>query len=170
MEEWKSIEGYEGLYEVSNLGNIRSLPRNGTVPVPRTLKVSEDKDGYGVITLRNANRCTKRAHRLVAKAFIPNPDNKPQINHKDGNKLNNNVHNLEWATGSENILHAKRLGLQAECPNRKRVRQIDEDSNVVAEFQSMREAEKITGIHWTGISAVTRGIRNTAGGCSWEVI
>lgn len=170
MEIWKKVKDYEGLYEVSNLGRVRSLPRNGTIPEPRIMKIGKDKDGYGVVTLRNTKRCTKRVHRLIANAFLPNPYNKPQINHKDGNKLNNIIDNLEWATGSENILHAKRVGLQMECPNRKRVRQLDPNNILVAEFQSMREAEQVTGIHWTGISAVTRGVRKTAGGYLWEVI
>ena len=104
MEIWKSIFGYEGLYEVSNYGNVKSLISNGKI-----LKPSKDKAGYLILTLcKDKNHKTKLVHRLVAIAFLHNPENKPEVNHKgdDGNKQNNHVYNLEWSTSLENMRHA----------------------------------------------------------------
>ncbi len=99
-EIWKPVVGYEGLYEVSNLWNIRSLIKN----INR--KMSSDKNWYKSISLYKESLWrTFKAHRIVAITFIPNPENKPQVNHKDGNKNNNSVNNLEWNTGSENQQH-----------------------------------------------------------------
>lgn len=90
MEEWKNIIGYEGLYEVSNKGNVRNVRRN------TLLKLSKTNYGYIQVHLyKNGIRTGLRVHRLVAEAFIPNPDNLPQVNHKDEDKTNNNVTNLE---------------------------------------------------------------------------
>ena len=103
MEEiWKDIEGYEGYYQVSNLGRIKSLKR------PRIMK-SHLNEATGYIGQNLSNGQIKKyclVHRLVAKAFIPNPENKNQINHKNGDKTDNNVTNLEWATQSENMKHS----------------------------------------------------------------
>jgi len=169
MEDWKALPRWEGLYEVSPLGFIRSIPRNGTHRQPHILSKSVDSDGYHVSKLRNgAKVITIKVHRAVALAFIPNPDNKPQVNHDDGNKQNNHYTNLVWATASENIKHAKDMGLQMECPNRKQVQQVDQSGTVIATFPSLRAAEEATGIGWTGISAVLRGKRNHAGGYKWR--
>lgn len=103
-EEWRAVTGYEGLYEVSNLGNIINVKRN------RLLRPGYVY-GYQSVSLSKHNiRCTKRLHRLIAKAFIPNPENKPAVNHIDGNKANNAVSNLEWVTDKENTHHAMSLG------------------------------------------------------------
>lgn len=105
MEIWKPAVGYEDNYEVSNLGRIRN--RKGYV-----MKPALRKDGYHWIYLASKTAPNNASvHRLVAKAFIPNPDNKPQVNHKDGNKTNNCVSNLEWVTQSENVRHAYANGL-----------------------------------------------------------
>jgi hypothetical protein len=108
-EIWKDIEGYEGLYQVSTFGNIKSLPkRKGFLfTKERILKPKLTIKGYLEVTLRKNNYSNyKRINRLVAEAFIPNPENKPEVNHKDGNKQNNNDWNLEWNTNQENKSHA----------------------------------------------------------------
>lgn len=109
MEYWKTIEGYED-YEVSSLGRIRSNKSNRKSII---LKERYSKDGYiQYALLKNGKAKYIRIHRLVAEYFIPNPENKPTVNHKDGDKTNNCVENLEWATLSEQIQHAYDLGLK----------------------------------------------------------
>lgn len=106
MEKWKNVPNYEGLYSVSDLGNIKSEYTG------KVLKPSVDRFGYVRFSAtKNKKQKTIRIHRLVAELFIPNPNNLPQVNHKDGNKLNNTVSNLEWCTDSENKLHAYKEGL-----------------------------------------------------------
>lgn len=168
MDKWKDIPGWEGLYQAHPTGQIRSLPRNGTINRPRVLSQCNDKDGYKLVSFRNKKKFTKKVHRLIAKTFIPNPENKPQVNHLDGTKDNNHVDNLAWVTPSENILHAKSIGLQVECHNRKPVQQFTKEGELVATFPSLREAERQTGVGWTGISANTRGVRKSAGGYIWR--
>lgn len=115
---WKSVKGYEGIYEVSNSGYVRSLDhypigRNGNgIQKGRILKTSVSSKGYLQCSLSlEKKRFHTGVHRLVAIAFIENPNNLPQVNHKDGNKLNNNDWNLEWCTNSENQIHAVENGL-----------------------------------------------------------
>ena len=111
MEEWKSIPGYEGLYEVSNLGRVRSLDRyikysNGQIRLHkgRILNPSKDTNGYLKVLLKCNTKCkTITVHRLVALTFLPNPDNLPCVNHKDEDKTNNRVENLEWCTQQYNL-------------------------------------------------------------------
>lgn len=166
---FKDVVGWEGLYQVDESGTIMSKARNGNGYKAHTMSKSTDSDGYQVVKARNGTRVyTLKVHRIVATAFLPNPDNKPQVNHKDGDKQNNNVSNLEWVTASENIRHAKALGLQCACPNRVRVAQYDaKTSNLIGVYPSLRAAEEKTGVGWTGISAVIRGQRKTAGGYYW---
>ena len=110
MEEiWKPVIGYENYYEVSNFGRVRRIQTG------RILKGSTDYDGYSLVGLYlNQKVRMFRRHRLVAQAFIPNPDNKSEVNHIDGDKLNNFVGNLEWVSCQENIQHAWRTGLRDE--------------------------------------------------------
>ena len=117
QEQWKPIEGTDGKYEVSNLGRVRSMKRYygmiGRI-MPQTIQPS-GRGGkltyYAVTFWMNNKAYCRKVHRLVAQAFIPNPDNLPCINHIDGNKLNNHVSNLEWCTYQANMLHAVRTGL-----------------------------------------------------------
>jgi hypothetical protein len=167
---FKPVVGWEGLYEVSEEGVIISTPRNGNGFKSHILAQSTDSYGYKVVHLRNGQKNQMfKVHRLVAQAFIPNPDNKPQVNHKFGNKTDNHYTNLEWTTPAENIRHAKELGLQQECYNRIIVEQVDLQTGVViATYPSLKEAEIQTKIHWNGISAVLRGKRKSAGGYFWR--
>jgi len=114
MIEWKSIRGYEGRYEVSNTGSIRNA-------ITKQVRKNQlDRYGYEYISLRAIPNCTPKnhkVHRLVALAFIENPSDKPQVNHIDGNKLNNNACNLEWVTNTENIHHGRKHGLFATREN-----------------------------------------------------
>ena len=119
--KWKDIQGYEGLYQVSNLGEVRSLKYKGRNNI-KILKGASDKDGYRRVALFDKEKCRKeyRIHRLVAEAFIPNPENKPQVNHIDGCKYNNIVQNLEWCTNQENHIHAWKTGLSKMTQEQKR--------------------------------------------------
>ena len=111
MEIWKYINGYFGRYEVSSFGRVKSHIYRGH-PLTRILKLSIDTGGYPIVKLYfNKKSRTTKVHRLVAEAFILNPNRLPQVNHKDGNKQNNNVDNLEWCTCLENQKHAWRIGI-----------------------------------------------------------
>lgn len=128
-EIWRDIVGYEGVYQVSNLGKVKRL-KGYKCRNDRIIRAKITKDGYYETTLTMAGKPkTIRTHRLVAFAFCENPYNKPEVNHKDGNKLNNSADNLEWVTSSENQKHAYKLGLQkvsgGALSNRKKIRCIE---------------------------------------------
>lgn len=112
QEQWKPIEGTDGDYQVSNLGRVRSMKQYYGI-IGRIMPQTIQRSGYHYVTLHVNNKPTcRRVHRLVAKAFIPNPDNLPEINHIDGNKDNNQVSNLEWCTHSHNVKHSFDTGLK----------------------------------------------------------
>lgn len=147
-EIWKKIEGTHGMMEVSSLGRIRSLLR-----IDKTvLKYQHDSKGYQRVRVTiQREKMTFKVHREVAKAFIPNPDNKPQVNHIDGNKDNNAVDNLEWVTNQENARHALNTGLfetvvagaKRSNDNRKRpVAAWDPYSGKRYDFESVSAAER----------------------------
>ncbi len=116
MEIWKDIEGYEGKYQISNFGNVKSLETwtgDKYIKREKILKNVVYGNGYYYVCLSKKGEVKKhKVNRLVAQAFIPNPENKPFTNHIDGDKLNNNVNNLEWCTQSENMKHASKIGLR----------------------------------------------------------
>lgn len=164
-ETWKDIPNYEGWYQASSIGRIkgikRIIPNNCTKngdPVYKTerlLKQNLNRQGYPVCTLtKNLKRKTFTVHRLVALTFVPNPDNKPQVNHKDGIKLNNTVENLEWNTCQENIIHAWNNGLKhmSEYQLDKLVERsckkiIDTETGVI--YNSMKQAAKEYNISYS---------------------
>jgi hypothetical protein len=121
IERWKPVKGYEGLYEVSSLGRIKSLSKridpgkcHRTYP-EKLIKPGKDGNGYLRVVLSDVNHKSKthKLHRLVAEAFIPNPEKLPVVNHKDGNKANDRVDNLEWVSISDNLKHAYKNGLKS---------------------------------------------------------
>lgn len=169
QEMWKDIKNYKGLYQVSNLGNIRS-----NINKPKILIPQISNAGYFRIIIRNKHYSV---HRLVAQTFIPNPENKPQVNHIDGNKLNNNVNNLEWATASENqkhnyiFLNFKPPMLGKKGSNHiasKHIIQYDKNGKFIKEWDSLIEASKYLSICASCITNCAKGRRKTAGGYIWE--
>lgn len=169
-EEWKTIFDFPN-YEVSNKGNIRSKEYNdslGHLRSSKKLKKQVNNCGYEYVILssKEEKHKTLTVHRIVAKTFIPNPEEKEDVNHIDGNKLNNNVNNLEWTTTQENIIKRYEIGIDGN--NYKRVSQFDKDGNLVGSFSSSYEAEIITGISRTHIGGCCRGERLTAGGYVWK--
>ena len=161
MEFWKAVKGYDGKYLVSTEGRIYSTKRK------RHLNPYISNRGYLHVDLCiNGKKESKKLHRLVADAFVPNPEDKPDVNHLDGNKTNCQVHNLEWCTKSENLRHAYQIGLRT--PNWKAVSVFDIDGEYLCSFRSMKEAEERTGISHISISRCCCGFTKTAGGFVWK--
>lgn len=148
-EIWKDIAGYEGKYQVSNLGRVRSLQYHNTKGIRRIgyLKTAVDNKGYLRCALSKNNKLTTfKVHRLVASAFISNEENLPQINHKDGNKLNNHVKNLEWCNNSQNQLHAYATGLTPHhMPKHCPTIVVNNDTGEVMRFECTKFASEYTG-------------------------
>lgn len=193
MEEWRDIEGYEGMYQVSTLGRVRSLDRvlgNNHFQQGRMCKLRLKKGGYISVQLcKNSKHHEKNVHRLVAQAFIPNPDNKPTVNHIDEDKTNNAVSNLEWATHKENTnygtgierriksrdyksIREKQIQTNKERGLCRKVRQLDLGGNLVAEYESIGDACRATGYDHGGIIQVCRNYKHnkTYKGFIWQYI
>lgn len=174
MEIYKRIRDFD--YEISNLGNLRSIDRivvfsDGRIRKYNSMNIKyrKDKNGYFVYCfLKNNIRKYLRIHRLVAEIFIPNTNNYKQVNHIDGNKTNNSVENLEWCTNEYNLEHARILNLN-KGPI-KSIIQYDLQNKFIREFESSVEAEKITGINQNTIRScfVKTRSNKTAGGFIWE--
>lgn len=193
-EIWRDVVGYEGIYQVSNLGNVKNS--RGHI-----LKPSNTSTGYPGLTLcKNKERKTTPIHRMVAIAFLPNPENKPSVNHIDGNKENSVLSNLEWATAKENTRHAIHNGImkvsgrdhpffgrkhkeeslrKMSIATSKRVGalhfrskpvyQIDRTSGeIIAEFENQSIAAKTLKTSQGNIGSVLLGKRNHAGGYIWK--
>ena len=141
MEIWKDIEGYEGLYQVSNLGRVKSLNYNRTRK-EKILKHGSDKKGYLYVNLcKEGKKRNYRVHRLVAETFIDNLENKPEVNHKDEDKTNNKVENLEWVTSKENSNYGTRNKRVAKSQS-KPIYGINVKTNEKIEFPSTMEAQR----------------------------
>ena len=170
--KWYDIKGYEGLYQINKKGEIKSLKKKHRT-YDTILKPKKTKDGYYEVTLyKNGKPEYLRVHRLVAINFIEKIEGKDVINHKDGNKINNNVNNLEWVTIQENKDHAIRTGLEnfngKNNPKAKSIIQYDKKGNYIAKYETLRDAMKITKINETNISMVCNKRRKTAGGYVWK--
>lgn len=163
-EEWKDIKNYEGLYQISNLGRVKKINKSNII----ICKPSIDTSGYKQIVLtKNKKRKSYKIHRLIAQAFIPNPNNLPQINHKDENKLNNDVSNLEWCTLQYNCNYGSR-NYRCTRHRQHKVQQYNKQNNLVREYLSLKEAEKITKIKYQQISSCCRNKQKSAGGYIWK--
>lgn len=175
VEVWRDIEDYVGSYQISNFGRVRSLERiencrgrGKRLNKGRFLKQFNGKDKYKFVSLCKYGK-TKQCsvHRLVAQAFIPNPDNLPCINHKDENKSNNSVNNLEWCTIAYNNNYGTAIQRRVEKQS-KPVLQYTLNGEFVNEYPSVMETARQTGILQSNISMCCLGKRKTAKGFIWR--
>lgn len=170
MEVWKDINEYVGLYKVSNTGKIISMKKG------KEMTLHVDVYGYPIVTLyKDKKHKTHKVHRLVAIAFIPNPNNYPSVNHKDENKKNNHIDNLEWSSCFYNANYGSRnKNISKTQTNRidqaRPVLQFTRSGLLVSEFESVREAERQTGIYRSNIIACCKGNKRhpAAGGFVWR--
>lgn len=183
-EIWKDIVGYEGLYQVSDMGRVRSLDRkcwNGSgwfIKKGRVLKPRFTKNGYCRVHLRVDNKAVDRyIHRLVAEAFIPNLDNKPYIDHINTIKTDNRVENLRWATPEENM--ANPITKEKMCKNSENRRGKTINNKVVYQllngeiiniFESISDASKHIGVDSSLLGKIIKGKANNYTGYEWEVV
>lgn len=187
-EKWMDVEGTDGIYQVSNLGRVRSLAVCGRSKAKRSNEyriLSACQTPYPHVGVKiNGKRVTKKIHRLVAEAFLPNKDNLPEVNHIDGDKRNNRVDNLEWCSSSQNVLHS----IYVLHPNQiapmvfynkytrpKPILQISKSGIVLNRFANGAEASKATGVCQRDILMVANHVqfkpgheRKTAGGYVWR--
>lgn len=179
MEEFRDIKGYEGLYQVSNLGRVKSLNYNHTKK-EKILKWSKDKDGYLISSLcKEGKHKTFTVHRLVAEAFLDNPHNYPCINHKDENKTNNNVENLEWCTVKYNVNYGtgiqrkventdyKEIGRKIAEKQSKTVLQYTKDGEFVKEWVSTAECGR-NGFNQSNVVSCCQGKQKSHKGFIWK--
>lgn len=173
IEIWKDIPGYEGMYQVSNLGNIRGVDRyvkqmHGGLQFKKgqLLRQKKNNRGYKIIILTKYHKQkTFTIHRLVAMAFIPNPQQLPEINHIDCDKTNNRVENLEWCDRNQNLNHGERKKLHDKAVS-KAVCQYDLEGNFIHEWSSIAEAQNELKIG--NISNACSGKYKKAGGYIWK--
>lgn len=189
QEIWKDIPEYEGLYQVSNLGRIKSLERKVNkqtsirVVNERILKLLKGKKYMQVCLSKNCKTKTKLVHRLVAETFIPNYNNYQEVNHIDANVQNNCVNNLEWCNRYQNMQHAKQKRLikhnkKEKCfwynkygkehIRSKKIIQKDKNNNVIKIWDSLADVKRQLKIHQSNISKCLKGERKTAGHFKWQ--
>jgi hypothetical protein len=179
MTEWRDVDGYEGYYQVSDLGQVRSLPRliqQGKRKVfikGRILKQNSDTNGYQIVVLsKDGIHKSCRMHRIVAEAFLPNPEGKTEVNHINGNKKDNRAVNLEWNSRKENVIHSQQNGLAKAppAPIKKKVLQFSKDGNLIKVFDSIKIAGESTQIDTSDICNCCRRNRKSAGGYVWKYV
>lgn len=173
-EAWKDIEGFEGCYQVSNLGRVKSLSRivrsgNGYKTTKELIKIPYKKLGYLRTALRKNRKSNDCAvHRLVAIAFIPNPNNLPEVNHKDENPSNNCVENLEWCTSKYNSNYGTRIQRRVE-KIKKIVYQYDKELNFIKMYNGAIDAT-LDGYNDGHIISCCKGNRKTHKGYIWSYV
>ena len=161
-EKWMPIKGYEGLYDVSNNGNVRRMRKTNSGDVGSYLQPVKDKLGYERVCLcKNGKEQKYYVHRLVADAFVEG--NGRDVNHINGNKSDNNAENLEWCSHKENMIKAAETGLIKSKPVLQ-----TQNGKKIAEFSSLAEASKKTGINKSNIAKCCLGKRKTANGYEWS--
>ena len=176
QEVWKDITGYEGYYQVSNLGSVRSVDRmvKGKKESLRFVKgrilQPNLSEGYLMVGLcKSGRQSTIRVHRLAAEAFIPNPENKRTVNHIDENKLNNTITNLEWTTDRENCNHGNRT-VKSSIGRYKPVEQLSLDGCPIKVYEGIKLASENTGISQSKIVDVLKGRRTQTKGYKWRYV
>lgn len=167
MEEWRNIKDYEGLYQVSNMGNVKTLKYKG-FNIEKLLKPILQTNGYLYVQLyKDGNPRIYRVHRLVAEAFIPNPDNLSEVNHINENKTDNRVGNLEFCSHQYNCNYG--TGIQRSVEKRsKTVYQYTMDGELVKEYPSVNEAARQNSYDRSNITNCCNGKRKTAHGYKWK--
>ena len=187
-EIWKDIKGYGGLYQISNLGNVKKIKNKKyniskkeveEKEINKYISIGKHKLGYKNVKLTDKNGIRKNLflHRIIAEAFVENPNNFNIINHKDGDKSNNNINNLEWTTQKDNVNHAWKNGL---CENvrkvcaingkrkSKKIIQKNKNGEVIKVWNSTMDIERELGIIHNNITFCCKHYNRTAGGFIWE--
>lgn len=172
MEIWQDIQGYENRYQISNFGNIKSIHtyKNGT---KKEIYLNPStRGGYKYVKLcKNSKGKEYAVHRLVAKYFIPNPDNLPQVNHKDYNRSNNIVDNLEWCTLEYNVLYSKdNIAFAVKQSHHKNIYQYDNRGNLVKIWNLIMDIFRELGLNQRQISDCCNGKVKTCGGYVWSYV
>ena len=154
LEKWKEVDGFKGQYAVSTKGNLKNLKTN------RVFAERYDGAGYRSVKLKGKNY---NIHRLMALAFLPNPHNLPHVHHRDENKKNNDISNLEWVSIEDNIRHSIH---NQSC----KVRQLDKDGNLIRVWDSIHQINRELGYHRQAITKVCKGRQQYSYGFRWEYV